>query len=262
MIRYCIAMVCIIAVQLQAQKLKIFYLGLSSESIPAIRQDFDGAMRDRLSVHPMIHLADSRRTRILKEKAGFSYDPWVGGDIVQRLVKTTGDSTLIVWGQAEKHEISIHRKNLIQAWAVGRLRVKLMMYSLSVEQFAYVGAVEAEYSLKKGVVFFRPAAKITHLTAADRQFVNDSLIARAVQKGERAVIGVIRSRLKSGQTLEESVSGIEDRQQEPRVEDLFGIPSVEGETLQPQEIPQTDGLQEQQTEDAETTEPPPSLPAP
>ncbi len=250
MIRSCIGLIFLIAIQLHAQKVNVIYLGLSDESIPSISGDYDSALRDRLTMLPSVSLADYRQTRIYGQKAGFTYYPTVSKSLVQKLMKTVGDSTIVIWTRAEKYDISVQRKNLLTTRIMGDLRIKMVVYSLSLEQYMYTGQIHAKYSLRKGPAFFRPVKTVTHVSVDDRQIINDNLIMEASKKSENVIAAVIRSWLEQGNPIEEPDPGVEGNQQ-PRIEDLFGIPSVEGENIVPSQNEATDNPIDEQNQNTQ-----------
>ncbi|MBN1577942.1 MAG: hypothetical protein JW913_15385 [Chitinispirillaceae bacterium] len=204
---------------------KVLFIGLSGEGAPAIVQTFDRLLRERLSAIPDLAVIDYTETLRYRKLIDFSRYPSVSEQQLTDLQALLPDSVLILWGSIIKiHFVPVRRK-FVTAVIEGKLVVGLTVYSLLEGTFAYNGNIETSLHKQKGLVFFTPVDKVTHLSASERTTLTDQLIDDAVSSSADIVNALIHSeRLRSAARNLKNDSG---GGRSPSISDVFAVPSVE-----------------------------------
>ncbi len=226
--------VCITASVVKAEKIKVAYLGLAEGESAAFSERFGEQIRDRLAVIEQVHLIDFLETQRLKERIRFEYFPTVSRDLVQKLKRFSGDSTLVVWGRVDELSIEPERRRLFGARAVASLKLVLTMYSLSFREYVFIGTAVSDTTHVLPPVFFQRVDKVSHIPAVERTEIMRELASAAARKAVHLVTAVVRSELAREEpiVIEEVPDTQLEERKEPTLEDLFEIPSMEAPSVE------------------------------
>lgn len=207
-----------------SEEIQIINFGNLAGRQPAIEKEFNHELEIRLSTVEGMYLMDRDKADLIKKRADFVNSPTLSKKLINSLRESADEKSLIVWCEIMDLSIKPKRKWGLGAEALGKMKVKLYMYSLYFGEYIYTGDIESQASKAKAPVFFRNVNKITHITSEERKELSDKMVVEILSKIENIVLSVSRSELiKTGVLLPEEVK----KEKAPSVSDMFNIPSVE-----------------------------------
>jgi hypothetical protein len=226
----------------QAQGIHVMFAGIEKANAPVFGNRYDQGMRDRLNAAYDVTPIDWGETQRLAEKIGLTSYSQVSLALVHTLQRYVADSTLLVWGRVEKYSVEAKRRGIFRAHVVGTVSVALMLYSLSDQNYMFVGKAEASTDIKKPPAWFRKADEVTHISAEDRDKIADELARQTADKTTKVISAVVYG-LKARQS-EETTTQTDTTAGAPNIYDMLQVPSdqtapqQEAQPPAPQEAPQ------------------------
>ena len=214
------------AVQAQYQ---ILFMGMKGGGAPACEESFEHLLRHELTTIEALKTIDYVETQRYREMTDFLRYATVSQKSLNSLQKFISDSVLIIWGSVNSLELKPVRKNVFGAAIKGELTARILVYDLLLRGYAYNGNITGTVSARGSPVFLSPVGKVTHITAAQRASLTDSLIRSTVLSS----VDVIKSILETARKPD-SRKETETNQQNaaPSISDVFTVPSVEAARIE------------------------------
>ncbi|MBN1308479.1 MAG: hypothetical protein JXA18_11210 [Chitinispirillaceae bacterium] len=215
---------------------KILFIGLSGKGAPSIEQTFDRLFRERLRAIPDLVIIDYSETLRYRKLIDFSRYPSVSEQQLASLQSLLPESILLLWGSIRRLQFTPLRRRFITAVVEGKLIVDLGVYRLLDEICVYKGTIESSFHTPKGLVFFTPVRKVTHLSASERAALTDQLVDDAVSKSAEIINTLIHD--KEFRSAARKLKNDSGGGRAPSISDVFTVPSVEPPTINTTEAPE------------------------
>jgi hypothetical protein len=121
------------------------------------------------------------------------------------------------------------RKGWFGSTINGVLEADMVMYSLHVKAYSFVGHVQCSASKKGPMLWLDPADKM-EITALDKLEIWEGLAARAAQKSSDMVGMIVRAAI-AEENRYNTIAERDKKLHPPTINDIFDFPSVETEAL-------------------------------
>jgi hypothetical protein len=210
----------------------LLFVGVTEGGAPSFEKSFEVLLRDYFAVAPNIMLVDLNSIDRFRSKLGHGSIIPLDRANIEYMSRHGMDSTLIVWCTIRKYDLTVCRKRIFGSDLVGTAEIKVSMYFLRDKNYLYAGDVIANVHSRGPFLFF-DNVKETRPSASDVVSMTESLIKDATTKTMHMISAVISARL-SGEVKTAAISeaGV-DRYKEPSLSDVFNVPSIEGDMLEP-----------------------------
>jgi len=228
MMRFLISLMLFVFVS-YAGNIEILYLGLLPGQAPAFERTLDRTLREQLTGANIYSLIDQERTEAFSEAIDFQRYPFVSPRMIDALGRYFNDSTLVVWLRLKRMMVNGARQGWFGSVINGVLEADMVMYSLHVKAYSFVGHVQCS-TFKKGPMLWFDSADKMEITALDKLEIWEGLAARGAQKAAGMAGMIVRAAIAE----ENRYNNIADREKKlhpPTIDDIFNFPSVETEAL-------------------------------
>jgi hypothetical protein len=225
----CLISLPLLAFTLSAANIEVLYLGLLPGQAPAFERTLDRTLREHLTGARTYSLIDQERTETFSEAIDFQRYPSISPRMIDALGRYFNDSTLVVWVRLKRMVVSGARQGWFGSVINGALEADMVMYSLHVKAYSFVGHVQCSATKKGPILWFDPADKM-EITALDKLEIWEELAARAAHKSSDIIGMIVRAAI-AEENRYNTINEREKKLHPPTINDIFDFPSVETDTL-------------------------------
>ncbi len=211
-------------------EIEILFVGVSEGGAPSFEKSFEAMVLDQCAITHTLKQADPmamERFRIKSDKGAiFPLDK----ANLEFMVRHGMDSTLLVWATIRSYSIAVERRRIFGSDIVGLASIQVSMYSLRDRYYLYAGEVKALVSTKGPMLFF-DRANDARPSASELVRATELLTKKSSERTMRMIMAVIQSRVSATSKPDVVAAEGVERYKEPSLSDVFGVPSIEAQTV-------------------------------